>query len=478
MEVMQGVFAEAALSLKFKHPCFPTLHDVFVTDRMQASICYEYGNNCVPLTELMNRWSSTGMPLTHVKRLIYQLLKAVQHLHTNKLVHQNICPQVITLQADGLLKLRGLSSSALQSKIRGGSMRLPPNLRYAPPEVLVGDVSGAPMDVWAIGCICLELLTGQPTFTGKGESGQIRTIASNVGLSTRQLSMINDRPDHSKILFGISHHGFDSHFLLRKDIKDLRERIEGSTTDLVDFFRLCFEPDPNKRATVDALLETRFIRDAAKECRTQLAVAEGVVRERGADKARMARLSAAFVKLTEDLTSFGCDIAAATASIVEKASNAPGSRRLVTPTPMGQERRYRGSGMNPVDARVAMGIPPQQTGVRGLNRFASDNSRMGGQGSGGSFAGGPPPFASGGSFATGASPWPGAYETSGPIGNNPSALSKTGAELLAGPPPAVPWAKAGQASQAKQGQGPSRSLQSFNSMGPPPPIARDLAERR
>ena len=461
---MQGVFAEAALMLKFRHPSFPTLHDVFVTDRMQASICYEYGSNCVPLTELMSRWSSTGMPLTHVRRLIYQLLKAVQHLHANRLVHQNVCPQVITLQADGLLKLRGLSSTALQSKIRGGSIRLPPNLKYSPPEVLVGDVSGAAVDVWAIGCICGELLTGQPIFSGKGEPGQIRTIASNVGLSTRQLSMINDRPDHSKILSGISHHGFESHFCLRKDIKELRERVGGSTTDLVDFFRLCFEPDPNKRATVDVLLESRFIRDAAKDCRNQLAEAEELIRVRGADRALTTRLSAAFMKLTEDLTSFGCDIAATAASIGMNAPNAPSSsRRLVTPTALGQERRYRGtSGFAPPDARAGLGMPPTAGGMRSLNRFASDNNRGAGPGA----------FASGGSFLGGPSPWAAAYETSTPSGN-PSALNKTGAELLAGPPPAVPWAKAGLQSQGKQAQG-SRLMQSFSSMAPP----RELHERK
>ena len=472
-EVMQGIFAEAALMLKFKHPCFPTLHDVFVTDRMQASICYEYGSNNVPLVELMNRWSKTGMPVDHVRRLIYQLLKAIEHLHSNKLVHQNICPQVITLQADGLLKLRGLSSAAQQSKIRGASIRLPPNIKYAPPEVLVGDVSGTPGDIWAIGCICGELITGQPIFGGKGEPGQIRTIASNVGLSTRQLSMINDRKDHAKILSGISHHGFETHFLLRKDIKDLKDKMGAVAGDLVDFFRLCFEAEPNKRATVEQLLNSRFIRDASRECRAQLADAEELARVHGADRARAARLSSAFMRLTDELTSCGCDIAAAAASIGMNAPNMPpGSKSHISPTPLGYERMYRGSGVAPlVDPRMGMGMgmgpSASAGGMRMLSRFASDNNRLAGP-PGASFAAGPP-FASGGSFSTGPSPWAGGYETAMLTAGSPSALSKTGAELLAGPPPSVPWAKnqpQGRGLQSSQG---SRMMQSWNSMGAQPP---------
>ena len=201
---------------------------------------------------------------------------------------------------------------------------------------------------------------------------------------------------------------------------------------------------------------------------------------RGADRARTARLTAAFVKLTEDLTSCGCDVSAAAASIGMGAPNAPGGARRVAPTPLGQERRYRGSGFVPEyqanpygNARMGMGTP-QAGASRALNRYGSmDNSRMGGGGPGlGGGFGAPPQFASGGSFGgAGPSPWAGAYEAAIPSGN-PSALSKTGAELLAGPPPAVPWAKTGQ-SQGRQGPG-ARTIQTFNSMGPP----RELNERR
>jgi len=38
---------------------------------------------------------------------------------------------------------------------------------YRAPELLVGDRNyGKAVDVWAIGCIFVELLTGQPLFTG------------------------------------------------------------------------------------------------------------------------------------------------------------------------------------------------------------------------------------------------------------------------------------------------------------------------
>lgn len=438
-DIMTGVFAEAALALRFKHPSFPQVHDIFILDRSQACIVYEYDSSYMPLSELQSRWSTTGMPVPHVKRLMYQLIKAVQHLHSQKLVHQNLGPQVITLQADGLLKLRGLASASVQSKSRWGSMRLPPSMRYAAPEILIGDVSGCPADIWAIGCICGELVTGQPIFGGKGEPGQIRTIASNVGLSQRQLSLIYDRQDAQKILQGITSNGFDSHFRLR--FKDMDKQ-------LIDFFKICFEPDPNKRANVDDLLKLPFIREAAKECRLQLSDSEELIRERSSDRSRATRLSNAFMKLTEDLDACGCDIAAAAVSIGMSTPNMDPTKRPTTSSSITQIRRYRGSGQN-----GAMDYRGSQQMSFALNPMAQRG------------------FIHTPDVAGASVPWLGAYGIS-TANNNPEApLSKTGAELLAGPRSSVPWAKQQPRQQVPAQSQPSRSSWSASSKPLMPPTS-------
>jgi cyclin-dependent kinase-like len=50
---------------------------------------------------------------------------------------------------------------------------------YRAPELLVGDRNyGKAVDVWAIGCIFVELLTGRPLFTGDTDYETLRQVLS------------------------------------------------------------------------------------------------------------------------------------------------------------------------------------------------------------------------------------------------------------------------------------------------------------
>ena len=48
---------------------------------------------------------------------------------------------------------------------------------YRAPELLVGDANySKPVDVWAIGCIFVELITGRPLFTGDTDYETLRQV--------------------------------------------------------------------------------------------------------------------------------------------------------------------------------------------------------------------------------------------------------------------------------------------------------------
>jgi cyclin-dependent kinase-like len=53
---------------------------------------------------------------------------------------------------------------------------------YRAPELLVGDTQyGPPVDVWAIGCLFAELMTGQPLWPGKSDVDQIYQLKKSLG---------------------------------------------------------------------------------------------------------------------------------------------------------------------------------------------------------------------------------------------------------------------------------------------------------
>ena len=53
---------------------------------------------------------------------------------------------------------------------------------YRSPEVLLGMRYNQAIDMWSLGCILVELLTGQPLFSGKNEVDQMNKIVSVLGM--------------------------------------------------------------------------------------------------------------------------------------------------------------------------------------------------------------------------------------------------------------------------------------------------------
>ena len=59
---------------------------------------------------------------------------------------------------------------------------------YRSPELLVGDTQyGPPVDIWAIGCVFYELITGQPLWPGRSDVDQLYLIRKTLGKQFNEL---------------------------------------------------------------------------------------------------------------------------------------------------------------------------------------------------------------------------------------------------------------------------------------------------
>ncbi len=66
---------------------------------------------------------------------------------------------------------------------------------YRPPEVLVGEPYSCGVDVWAVGCILAEMLTGQPLFPGSSSIDQLYLEHVGVGgLTGSQVAVMQAHP--------------------------------------------------------------------------------------------------------------------------------------------------------------------------------------------------------------------------------------------------------------------------------------------
>ena len=132
--------------------------------------------------ELLNRTildeinRNRRMQVAEAKKLIYQLLKACAHMHSKGVIHRDIKPENIMLSKNGVLKLCDFGSGRNTSSTTPYSDYVSTRW-YRAPELLVSHACyNSGIDVWAVGCIFVELLTGKALFNGKNNYDMLRLI--------------------------------------------------------------------------------------------------------------------------------------------------------------------------------------------------------------------------------------------------------------------------------------------------------------
>ncbi|VDM34375.1 unnamed protein product [Hydatigera taeniaeformis] len=130
---------------------------------------------------------------------------------------------------------------------------------YRAPELLVGDTQyGPPVDIWAIGCVVAEMLTGSPLWPGRSDLDQLFQIINTLGRSNWALyddqNMGIVEVVVSKLEQPIWRESLDKKF------SSLQPPLEAFE---LDFLRACFHLDPMERATSEYLLKHKFLEGAA-----------------------------------------------------------------------------------------------------------------------------------------------------------------------------------------------------------------------
>lgn len=123
--------------------------------------------------------------------LVRQLALAVQHAHDNKVLHRDLKPANVLLSADGKPKVGDFGLAKLLDEddglTRTGEVMGTPS--YMAPEQADGRLKdiGARTDVWSLGAILYECLSGQPPFRGESRSQTMELVKREGPASLRRL---------------------------------------------------------------------------------------------------------------------------------------------------------------------------------------------------------------------------------------------------------------------------------------------------
>ena len=166
---------EAVAAASLRHPNIVIVHDVGASDGCQY-IVVELVPGCTLSREIQRQGPLT---LHRAVRLLSQLASALDHAHQHGLVHRDVkSTNVIvgdndhtTLTDFGLAKiLRGQGGAITQPGLAIGT------LNYMAPEQVVGSTVDHRVDVYALGVLAFEMLTGRLPFENESHYQTITAI--------------------------------------------------------------------------------------------------------------------------------------------------------------------------------------------------------------------------------------------------------------------------------------------------------------
>ncbi len=117
-----------------------------------------------------------------IKSFLFQLLKGVAYIHSKLVLHRDLKPQNLLISRQGQLKIADFGlARPFGAPVRAFSHEVV-TLWYRAPDVLLGSKCySTSIDMWSIGCIFAEMITGKPLAAGDSNYKQMLEIQQVLG---------------------------------------------------------------------------------------------------------------------------------------------------------------------------------------------------------------------------------------------------------------------------------------------------------
>ncbi|ORY33435.1 kinase-like domain-containing protein [Naematelia encephala] len=145
-----------------------------------------------PMEADLHQIVRSGQPLSnpHIQFFLYQLLRGMKYIHSANVIHRDLKPGNLLVNADCELKICDFGLARGFQPVTGEGdqneeLKLTEYVAtrwYRAPEVMLSNKRyTTAIDVWSIGCILGELLGGKPMFKGKDYVDQLNLILEGLG---------------------------------------------------------------------------------------------------------------------------------------------------------------------------------------------------------------------------------------------------------------------------------------------------------
>jgi serine/threonine protein kinase len=166
----RALVQEARIAASLSHPSICTVHEIGVVDDQPFIVMERVTGR--PLSSMIP--PGIGLPLETALHYAIQIVDAVAHAHTRGVVHRDLKSANVMVGSDGSVKVLdfGLAiyhtdpaeseTETTKSETRSGAGTVP----YMAPEILRGRRAGPRSDIWALGVLIYEMVSGTRPFVG------------------------------------------------------------------------------------------------------------------------------------------------------------------------------------------------------------------------------------------------------------------------------------------------------------------------
>lgn len=161
-EFRQRFLAESHAVAMLSHPNIVAVYDVSHSDDIEY-IVMELVDG-ITLKQYMDK--KGALAWREVLHFTRQIAKALSHAHERGIVHRDIKPQNIMLLKDGTIKVGDFGIAALENEIYENNGQAIGSIHYIAPEQARGESPDARSDIYSLGVVMYEMLTGRKPYDG------------------------------------------------------------------------------------------------------------------------------------------------------------------------------------------------------------------------------------------------------------------------------------------------------------------------
>lgn len=164
-ELRRRFRAESQAVAMLSHPNIVSVYDVSHSDDVEYIVMELIDG--ITLKEYLQKKSV--LDPSEVLDFTIQTAKALEHAHSKGIIHRDIKPQNIMLLKDGMIKVADFGIASLENTIEENNGETVGSVHYIAPEQARGEAPDARSDIYSLGIVMYEMLTGKLPYVGNSD---------------------------------------------------------------------------------------------------------------------------------------------------------------------------------------------------------------------------------------------------------------------------------------------------------------------